>query len=118
MFDKKVADKKYWTSEKGKASKKKYKYSLKGKQTEKKYHTSEQGKLTRKNYILNNSEKIKAKNAARQLPSKTCEIKSCEVRGEKHHADYSKPLEVTYLCSKHHKTKHKRLRQREPQRPN
>ena len=104
MYDIKV-QKKYWATEKGKLNKRKYRISKKGKETHEKY-------------VLNNSEKIIAQGIARQLPSKTCEIKSCEVRGEKHHADYSKPLEVTYLCSKHHKTKHKRLRQREPQRPN
>lgn len=32
----------------------------------------------------------------------------CGEIGEAHHADYSKPLEVTWLCARHHKQKHGR----------
>lgn len=31
-----------------------------------------------------------------------CTIPGCGELGEKHHPDYSKPLEVVYLCKKHH----------------
>jgi hypothetical protein len=38
----------------------------------------------------------------------------CEVCGDTkshgHHPDYSKPLEVIWLCAKHHAEEHKRLR--------
>ncbi len=30
----------------------------------------------------------------------------CGDRAEMHHADYSKPLEVTWLCSRHHRLVH------------
>ena len=37
--------------------------------------------------------------------------KPCEICGERksfaHHEDYSKPLEVLWLCSKHHRQKHR-----------
>jgi hypothetical protein len=31
-------------------------------------------------------------------------------RTDGHHADYSKPAEVTWLCRKHHREEHRRLR--------
>ncbi len=40
--------------------------------------------------------------------------KSCEICGDEntqgHHPDYSKPLEVKWLCSKHHGEEHRRMR--------
>ena len=42
--------------------------------------------------------------------------KPCEVCGEssveKHHTDYSRPLDVTWLCSAHHKATHAEERRR------
>lgn len=39
---------------------------------------------------------------------------SCHICGDQdsqaHHEDYSKPLEVVWLCNKHHKERHKELR--------
>lgn len=41
-----------------------------------------------------------------RLKKEPCEV--CEeVRVEAHHADYSKPLEVEWLCSVHHGAKHR-----------
>lgn len=31
-----------------------------------------------------------------------CEVKGCKEETQKHHDDYSKPLEVRWLCRKHH----------------
>ena len=31
-----------------------------------------------------------------------CSVHSCEELGEKHHPDYTKPLEIIWLCRKHH----------------
>jgi len=33
----------------------------------------------------------------------------CNLPGERHHPDYTKPLEVIFLCKKHHAGLHKRL---------
>ncbi|MBA7592340.1 hypothetical protein ES708_34520 [subsurface metagenome] len=32
-----------------------------------------------------------------------CEIEGCYELGERHHDDYSKPLEIRWLCKRHHK---------------
>lgn len=39
----------------------------------------------------------------------------CEVCGEKerihaHHPDYQKPLEIKWLCAKHHKEEHRKMK--------
>ena len=40
-----------------------------------------------------------------------CEVAGCTARPEAHHADYSLPLDVTWLCSKHHAQTHKLARE-------
>ncbi|UOF80573.1 putative hnhc nuclease [Caudoviricetes sp.] len=51
------------------------------------------------------------KQRARHLAHKFIAIKPCEVCGtdnkvHRHHDDYSKPLQVRFLCPKHHKAIH------------
>jgi len=41
-----------------------------------------------------------------------CEICGCE-KVEAHHEDYSKPLEINWLCKKHHIEADKKRRQKE-----
>jgi len=45
-----------------------------------------------------------AGNAVRdgKLKKQVCKIKDCDCMGQMHHEDYSKPLEVTWLCREHH----------------
>ena len=62
-------------------------------------------------YDKNNPEKRRAKFAvARAVRSGRLIRGACEVCGEPethgHHDDYSKPLEVRWLCSQHHGTEH------------
>jgi len=65
-----------------------------------------------KKYSKENKQKIQAKWKA-QYAIKTGKLKKqpCEVCGnkkaEKHHEDYSKPLEVKWLCHKHHMEFHR-----------
>ncbi len=121
----KKAQDKYNASKKGKTTRKRYEISKKGKEVRKKalkkysstekgkatmrrYYATKKGKATKKRaqsrYILNNPEKVKAHYiTAYYLPNKSCSIRGCNKKGEKHHEDYLKPLEVLYLCHKHHR---------------
>lgn len=84
-----------------------------------KYRQSEryQEKHTKSNkkYRKNNPDKYEAHNQVRDALLKgTLEKSNCiicnSVKTEAHHEDYSKPLDVIWFCSKHHKLRHKRLR--------
>ena len=83
-----------------------------GRQNEKEWNKTEKGKAKYKRHTQRfrrlNPEKYKAtgiaNNALRsgKLIKKPCEV--CEREdAEKHHDDYSKPLEVRWLCRKHHR---------------
>lgn len=74
-----------------------------------------------KNYQKNYPEKVlahqKVNTALRsgKLNKKPCQV--CEASGviseaETHHPDYSKPLDVMWLCDKHHKEIHKEERRK------
>ncbi len=51
-------------------------------------------------------EKTKARNAARSLDRQPC---WCGEPGEAHHPDYGKPLNVIWLCRKHHAEIHREV---------
>ena len=84
------------------------------------YLKTENGKivkaLTEKNYRMKHPEKAIAhyvlSNAVRdgKLKRKPCEICGSIVKVEGHHPDYSKPLCVVWLCEKHHKEVHRKMR--------
>jgi hypothetical protein len=42
--------------------------------------------------------------AAGRLDRQPCEV--CGLKAEKHHDDYSKPLEIRWLCRRHHRDHH------------
>ncbi len=64
-------------------------------------------------YRQNNPKKVKArmivKDAIRHgtMTRQQCKIFDCFDIGEAHHEDYRKPLDVEWLCTKHHKQLHK-----------
>lgn len=76
----------------------------------KKYRLSQKGKnavvVAVGKYEKSNPEKRLAWNKAMKLEKQ----KPCEICGttptHKHHTDYTKPLEITYLCPLHHKQAH------------
>ena len=37
-----------------------------------------------------------------RLPRQVCSIENCGILAEAHHYDYSKPLDILWLCKKHH----------------
>jgi len=70
----------------------------------------------KKRWVQRNPEKRKAqvavKNALRNklLKKMPCEICGSTIRVHGHHEDYSKPLQVIWLCPRHHTDRHKELR--------
>jgi DNA-binding CsgD family transcriptional regulator len=67
----------------------------------------------RKEYKRNNRKKIRAHNKVQYaIETGKLERQPCEVCGEEpadaHHDDYSKPLQVRWLCRKHHMEEHDR----------
>lgn len=81
------------------------------------YAKSDAGKrsanLAKRRFIERNPEKraahIAVKNAIRdgRLNRQSCEVANdCKGRVEAHHDDYSKPLDVRWLCKKHHDQHH------------
>ena len=75
------------------------------------YHQTEKGKTVRRlateRYIAVYPERKNARNIATRAINKRVLIRQpCEMCGERkshaHHDDYSKPLEVRWLCERHH----------------
>ncbi len=66
-----------------------------------------------KQYRQDNAVQIKVKwKVAYAIKTGKLKKQNCEVCGnnaESHHEDYSKPLEVRWLCHKHHMERHRKL---------
>jgi hypothetical protein len=80
------------------------------------YSKTEKGKAAHSKAVKlwrqRNKEKLAAHNAvARALKSGKISATSCHICGslnvEAHHDDYSKPLDVRWLCAFHHNEQHK-----------
>jgi hypothetical protein len=76
----------------------------------------EQKKVIMDRYFENHPEERKATllvgNAIRggRLTKQPCEKCNAAENVQAHHEDYSKPLEVTWLCRKHHNERHVEIR--------
>lgn len=61
------------------------------------------GRKRRRNRIKTNEPlKYKAWKMSRYIDKKPCEVCGSEEKIHRHHEDYAKPLEVNFLCEKHH----------------
>lgn len=67
-----------------------------------KWHSKLHPDRARARYAVNNA--IRDGKIQRQL----CEV--CGAKAEAHHEDYSRPLEVRWLCEPHHKARHRELK--------
>ena len=90
----------------------KYRKSVKGIQKEKEYSTSEKHYKAVKKWAKKNTKARRAEHLALQHYPKE---KPCEVCGtlkniRRHHDDYDKPLEIRWLCQKHHKLLHESIK--------
>lgn len=102
-------------SENGKKKIEEYRHSERGKEWTNKYCQSEKGKAIRlkhtKKWREANPIKLKAQTLIKRkvrsgkiirMPCQTCG----DVKSHGHHCDYSKPLEVMWLCHQHHRLWH------------
>lgn len=64
-------------------------------------HVAEWYKAYAKRRWRTDTKKAKARNAVRSLDRKPCEVCGAE-KAEAHHQDYDFPLDVMWLCRRHH----------------
>jgi hypothetical protein len=66
----------------------------------------------KRNYVVGKKfyEIKKARNKARSFykERQKCSIENCNELGQKHHFDYSRPLDIVWLCDYHHRLLHKK----------
>ena len=89
------------------------------------YQKTDQGKIAtgeaKKRWADRNPEKRAAHtilgNAIRdgRIEKGPCEVCGTRIKVHGHHEDYAKPLEVNWLCEKHHPEHHKKERYADPQ---
>ena len=60
-------------------------------------------------FRINNPKKIRAQQLARYYiqERQKCSVEGCKEIGERHHHDYDRPLDIIWLCRKHHKQIHR-----------
>jgi hypothetical protein len=81
--------------------------SDRGKERAKRYRQSEKGKAASKRWQQANKEKRAAYAKVKyKIPLVKCIVDGCNEIGERHHEDYSKPLDITSLCRMHHYQRH------------
>lgn len=106
--------KQFYHSEVGKAYRQRKKKTINANNA--KYRKTPRGRLAQiakaKRMRLKYPEKYSARDKARyavktgKLKKKPCEVCKTTENIHGHHEDYSKPLDVNWLCAKHHRAKH------------
>lgn len=74
------------------------------KQKQRDYYRKNKVKIMEKRKEKYNPVKEKARYMAHSIPAQPCII--CGGKAERHHPDYSQPLNVIFLCRSHHKKVH------------
>jgi len=76
----------------------------------------EENRICKLNYYHKNKDKLEykikivARRKTRVLTRQACEVCG-DTKSEGHHEDYSKPLEVIWLCREHHLLRHAELKE-------
>ena len=70
----------------------------------------EENALRSRKYKEKYPEKYAARLAAQSIPLQPCEVCGSTENIEKHHKDYSRPKDITFLCRKHHYERHIEIR--------
>ena len=108
----KEVDRRHRQSDKYKKSIKKYNQSDEGKEANRRYRQTDKGKKMDKRYAEKHPEKRAAQKklqnfiATGKLQRGLCEVCGSTIKIEGHHEDYSKALDVIWLCLKHHRQVH------------
>ncbi|MDR6216225.1 hypothetical protein [Paracidovorax wautersii] len=103
------AHRRYAKSERGKAKKREWQSSEAGKLAARRNTTSQRALRPDRSKA-----RITLGNAVRDgrvIPWPVCAVPECCGRPHGHHPDYSRPLDVVWLCDKHHKEVHAMARQ-------
>ncbi len=100
----KKANKKYASSDAARASKRSYLQSGHGKA--KRAETMLQQALKHPERHLARMKFGNAVRDGRVIPWPVCAIPECDGKPQAHHPDYSRPLDVVWLCSPHHREVH------------
>lgn len=98
------ARKRYAASEQGKAKKQEWRQSEAGKLSARKNTVSQRALRPERNKA-----RVALGNAVRDgrvIPWPVCAVPECCGKPHGHHPDYSRPLDVVWLCDKHHKEAH------------
>lgn len=77
------------------------------------YYKKRDSTVTEKTIARSKLRSAVARGAVKRKPCEVCGA----VKAQAHHDDYSKPLEVRFLCKKHHAQHHRKLKVTPPSKP-
>ena len=104
--EKKEYDRVYHKSDTAKASRQKYAQSEKGKQTTRRLSKKYRGQNKKRDRAISAVNHAVRDNRLKREPCKVCG----KLKVEGHHEDYDKPLDVIWLCRKHHVERHREIK--------